>query len=124
MGIIFGNPFSVLEPKLEALIMKMTSENSGWGYDRIVVALANLGYIVSDQTIGNFLRRYGIALAPKRSPRRHGRSSFSSIWPYLSGIEFFTVEVLTSGGLAASPDRFLILSLRLLYAIGHTLANE
>jgi hypothetical protein len=45
----------------------MARENSGWGYDRIVGALANLGHQVSDQTLGNILRRYGIAPAPKRS---------------------------------------------------------
>ena len=33
-----------IEPKLEALIVQMTKENSGWGYDRIVGALSNLGY--------------------------------------------------------------------------------
>ena len=36
-----------IEPKLEALIVQMAKENSGWGYDRIVGALANLGYTVS-----------------------------------------------------------------------------
>ena len=35
--------------------------------DRIVGALANLGHVVSDQTVGNILRRYGIQPAPKRS---------------------------------------------------------
>ena len=39
-----------IEPKLEALIVQMARENSGWGYDRIVGALSNLGYTVSDQT--------------------------------------------------------------------------
>jgi putative transposase len=34
----------------------MARENSGWGYDRIVGALANLGHVVSDQTVGNVLR--------------------------------------------------------------------
>ena len=33
-----------IEPKVEALIVQMAKENSGWGYDRIVGALANLGY--------------------------------------------------------------------------------
>jgi len=37
------------------------------GYDRIVGALANLGYQISDQTVGNVLKRHGIAPAPKRS---------------------------------------------------------
>src|SRR5215471_7775421 len=54
-----------IEPKLEALILQMAKENSGWGYDRIVGALANLGYTVSDQTVGNVLKRHGIAPAPK-----------------------------------------------------------
>jgi hypothetical protein len=49
------------------LIVQMAKENSGWGYDRIVGALANLGHVVSDQTVGNILRRHGIAPAPKRS---------------------------------------------------------
>ena len=42
-----------IEAKLEALIVQMAKDNSGWGYDRIVGALANLGYIVSDQTVGD-----------------------------------------------------------------------
>ena len=48
------------------LVVRMAKENSGWGYDRIVGALSNLGYSVSDQTVGNILRRHGIAPAPKR----------------------------------------------------------
>ena len=40
--------------------MGMAKENRSWGYDR-VGALANLGYRVSDQTVGNVLRRHGIA---------------------------------------------------------------
>jgi len=47
----------------------MARENPGWGYDRIVGALANLGHRVSDQTVGNILRRYGIPPAPKRSQK-------------------------------------------------------
>ena len=50
-----------IEPKLEELITKMARENSGWGYDRIVGALANLVYAVSDQTVGNTLKRHRIA---------------------------------------------------------------
>jgi len=55
-----------IDEKLEALIVRMARENSGWGYDRIVGALANLGYTVSDQTVGNVLLRHGIAPAPRR----------------------------------------------------------
>ena len=38
----------------------MAQEICGWGYDRIVGALANLGHHVSDQTVGNVLRRHGM----------------------------------------------------------------
>ena len=44
----------------------MANEDSGWGYDRIAGALANLGHVVSDHTVGNVLRAHGIAPAPKR----------------------------------------------------------
>jgi Homeodomain-like domain len=50
------------------LIVRMARENSGWGYDRIVGALANLGHVVSDQTVGNVLRRYGIAPRTEAEP--------------------------------------------------------
>src|SRR5713101_7337570 len=56
-----------VDEQMEALIVRMARENSGWGYDRIVGALANLGHTVSDQTVGNVLRRHGITPAPKRS---------------------------------------------------------
>jgi hypothetical protein len=45
----------------------MARENSGWGYDRIAGALTNLGPEVSAQTVGNVLKRHGLAPAPKRS---------------------------------------------------------
>ena len=52
---------------MEALIVQMAREKSGWGYDRIAGTLANLGHEVSDQTVGNVLRRHGIAPSPKLS---------------------------------------------------------
>ena len=39
----------------EQLIVRMAKENRDWGYDRIAGALANLGYQVCDQTVGNVL---------------------------------------------------------------------
>jgi hypothetical protein len=52
--------------EIEELIVGMAKENRSWGYDRIVGALANLGHEVSDQTVGNVLRRHGIPPAPER----------------------------------------------------------
>ena len=82
------------------LIVRMARENSGWGYDRIVGALANLGHVVSDQTVGNILRRYGIAPAPKRSQTTTWKQFIAAHMAVLAGIDFFTVEVLTWRGLA------------------------
>jgi hypothetical protein len=56
----------------------MARENKGWGYDRIAGALANLGHQVSDQTIGNVLKRNGIAPAPKRSQSTTWRDFISA----------------------------------------------
>src|SRR5262245_16671305 len=53
-----GRPRVDLE--LETLVVRMAQENRSLGYDRIVGALANLGYTVSDQTVGNILKRHGI----------------------------------------------------------------
>lgn len=49
------------------LIVRMARGNSGWGYDRIAGALQNLGHSVSDQTVGNILRR--LVSPPLRSAR-------------------------------------------------------
>jgi putative transposase len=97
-----------IEPKWEALIVQMARENSGWGYDRIVGALANLGYSVSDQTVGNVLKRHGIAPAPKRSQNTTWKEFLQSHLAVLAGIDFFTVEVLTWRGLVTYYILFLI----------------
>jgi hypothetical protein len=34
--------------EIEALVVRMARENRSWGYDRIVGALAHLGYTISD----------------------------------------------------------------------------
>jgi putative transposase len=88
-----------VEPKLEALVVRMARENSGWGYDRIVGALANLGHRLSDQTVGNILRRHGVAPAPKRSQTTSWKDFIAAHMSVLAGADFFTVEVLTWRGL-------------------------
>ena len=55
-----------IAPELEALVVRMAQENRSWGYDRIAGALANLGYTISDQTVGNILKRHGLPPAPER----------------------------------------------------------
>jgi putative transposase len=97
-----------IAPELEALIERFARENSGWGYDRIVGALTNLGHAVSDQTVCNILRRYGIQPAPKRSQNTTWKDFIASHMAVLAGTDFFTVEVLTWRGLATYYVLFFI----------------
>jgi transposase InsO family protein len=85
--------------EIERLVVRLARENSGWGYDRIVGALANLGHTVSDQTVGNILRRHGIAPAPERKRTTTWSQFIRSHMAVLAGTDFFTVEVLTWRGL-------------------------
>lgn len=86
--------------EITELIVRLARENSGWGYDRIAGALQILGHHVSDQTVGNILRRFGIAPAPKRGQQMSWADFIRSHMAVLAGIDFFTVEVLTWRGLA------------------------
>src|SRR5215831_12443131 len=85
--------------EVETLVVRLAQENRGWGYDRIVGALANLGHQVSDQTVGNILRRHNIAPAPERSRTTTWKEFIRSHTNVLAGADFFTVEVLTWRGL-------------------------
>jgi len=88
-----------IQAELEALVVRMARENSGWGYDRIVGALANLGHRLSDQAVGNILRRHGIAPAPKRGQTTSWKDFIATHMAVLAGADFFTEEVLTWRGL-------------------------
>jgi hypothetical protein len=70
-----------ITPEAEALIVRFARENSGWGYDRIVGALANLGHPVSDQTVGNILRRYGSNRHRSEAKIPPGGISSPPTWP-------------------------------------------
>lgn len=86
--------------EIAELVVRMARENRGWGYDRIAGALKNLGHNISDQTVGNILRRFGIAPAPKRLQQTTGAEFIRPHLAVLAGINFFTVDVLTWRGLA------------------------
>ena len=97
-----------VSPEVEALVVRFARENRGWGYDRIVGALANLGHQVSDQTVGNILRRHNIAPAPERSRTTTWKEFIRSHMDVLAGADFFTVEVLTWRGLVTYYVLFFI----------------
>jgi putative transposase len=89
-----------ISPEVEALILRLAGENRSWGYDRIAGALKSLGHEVSDQTVGNVLRRHGIEPAPKRGQSTSWKEFIQAHMEVLAGMDFFTVEVLTWTGLA------------------------
>jgi len=100
-----GRP--MLDQEVEALIVRMAQENRSWGYDRIVGALANLGLTVSDQTVGNVLKRHGIAPAPERKTTTW-KECIRTHMDVLVATDFFTAEVWTLGGLVTYYVLFFI----------------
>ncbi len=96
-----------IKREVEQLIVRIAKEND-WGYDRIVGALANLGYKVCDQTVGNVLQRHGLPPAPERK-RTTTWSAFIRIHlALLAATDFFTAEVLTLRGLVTYYVLFFI----------------
>ncbi|HSX77696.1 MAG TPA: helix-turn-helix domain-containing protein [Candidatus Saccharimonadia bacterium] len=97
-----------IDQELEALIVRIARENRSWSYDRIVGALANLGLTVSAQTVGNVLKRHGIAPAPERKTTTTWKEFIRTHTDVLVATDFFTAEVWTLGGLVTYYILFFI----------------
>src|SRR6202045_1473680 len=97
-----------IDREVEELIVRMAEENRSWGYDRVVGALANLGHEVSDQTVGNVLRRHGLPPAPARKHTTTWAAFIRAHLAVLAGTDFFSVEVLTLRGLMTYYVLFFI----------------
>ena len=97
-----------IKGEVEQLIVRMAKENRDWGYDRIAGALANLGYEISDQTVGNVLRRHGLPPAPERKRTTTWAAFIRTHVALLAGTDFFTAEVLTLRGLVTYYVLFFI----------------
>jgi hypothetical protein len=83
------------EKATEDLVVRMAQENPSWGYDRIVGALANLDYQISDQTVGNILKRHGIPPAPQRQKTMTWREFIRIHRDVLGATAFFSSEIWT-----------------------------
>ena len=81
------------------LVVQMAGENPQWGYSRIQGALANLGHEVARNTVKRILQDHGIDPAPERSRHTPWKTFLRAQWAGLAAADFFTVEVLTLGGL-------------------------
>ncbi len=88
-----------IDPAIEQLVVQFAQENRAWGYDRIVGALKNVGYTVSDQTVGNILKRHNLPPAPELKKTTTWREFIRSHRDLLVATDFFTAEVWTTCGL-------------------------
>ncbi len=84
---------------LESLIIQFAEENPSWGYDRIVGALSNLGYDVSDQTVGNILKKNGIPPVHSRTKDTTWSAFIKNHQEVIAACDFFTTDVITPVGL-------------------------
>jgi putative transposase len=97
-----------IDQELEALAVRMARENRSWGYDRIVGALANLGYRISDQTVGNILKRHGLPPAPERTQTTTWKEFIRIHMDLPIATDFFTSEVWSWLGLVISSLLFFM----------------
>src|ERR1700681_4905694 len=87
------------KPDIAALVGRMADENPTWGYTRIRGGLKRLGHDVARNTIKAILKDHGIAPAPERGTKTPWTTFLAAHWDGLAAADFFTVEVLTMGGL-------------------------
>ena len=84
-------------------------------------ALANLGYTLSDQTVGNILKRHGIPPAPERKKTTTWSEFIRTHMDALVATDFFTTEVWTWGGLVTYDVLFFLhLGSRQVHVVGVT----
>lgn len=97
-----------VDSELEKLVIKLIEENPTWGSNRIVGALDNLGYTLSDSTVDNIRRRNGLDPAPIRGKSTTWRRFLKAHWDTLMAADFFTTEVLSRNGLVTCYTFFVI----------------
>jgi putative transposase len=103
------------------LVLRFARENRSWGYDRIVDALAELGHVISDSTVGNILREHGIDPAPERKRQPTWADFIATHKDVLLGCDFFTKEVWTLLGPVTYYVLFFIhIASRKVYIAGMT----
>jgi putative transposase len=89
-------------------ILRFARENPTWGYDRIQGALTNVGYHITDTTVGNVLKAHGIEPAPERQRQTTWSTFLKAHWDVLAAIDFTSVEVWTPRGLVTFYLLFVI----------------
>jgi len=91
---------------IAALIVRMATENPGWGDSRIQGALKNLDHRVARSTVAKVLKDHGIPPAPGRPSS--WRTFLRAHWGAIAGADFFTTEVWTARGLVTYYTLFVL----------------
>ena len=77
----------------------MATENPRLGYTRLRGVLHHLGHEIGRNTIKRILNDHGIEPAPERGRKTPWKTFLAAHWDAIAAADFFTVEVLTVGGL-------------------------
>ena len=93
---------------LQRLVVQFATENPRWGYTRIRGALRNLGHEVGRNTIKRILAEHGLEPAPKRGKAMPWKTFLRAHFGVIAATDFFSVEVLTLGGLVRYVVWFVI----------------
>src|ERR1017187_6897712 len=88
-----------VDAALEKLVVKLLQENPTWGRKRIVGAVDNLGFKLSDSTVDNIRHRSGLDPAPLRGKSTSWHQFLQGHGETLIAADFFTTEVLSWNGL-------------------------
>jgi transposase InsO family protein len=91
---------------IRALIVRMATDNSSWGYCKIQGELKKLNHSVAPSTIAKTLKEHGILPAPGRPTS--WRTFLHSHADVIAGTDFFTTEVWTARGLVTHYVLFLV----------------
>ncbi|HAV14336.1 MAG TPA: hypothetical protein DCX06_12715 [Opitutae bacterium] len=93
---------------IKELCVKFAEENLTWGYERIQGALANLGYTISESTVGNIIRAAGVEPSPERMKESNWKQFVRSHMDAICVADFLTTEVWTMSGLVRYHTLFVM----------------
>jgi transposase InsO family protein len=85
--------------EVSELIVRMATENPGWGNTRIQGALSNVNHKVGRGTIANVLKANGVEPAPERGKHIRWSTFLKVHWKVFAASDFFSVEIWTPRGL-------------------------
>ena len=85
--------------EIRNLVIRMATDNPGWGYTKIRDALRNgLKIEIGRTTVATILQEAGVVPAPERRKSRTWKQFLKMHWDTLYACDFFSVETLSAFG--------------------------